>query len=210
MTNTSIDKNNFITTASDFFNELFEPSFNSERGNIEIRTFKPATQNFYGSEMDAAEQAYHLLQRGIDVYFGVNPRIGGAGKKENVHYVSAFHVEVDYGKTGHKKESPCQTYEEALKSIQSFNPEPTIIVHSGGGFHCYWVLSNPVKVSDIGVDILESINKNLSQKLGGDPGTHDISRVLRVPGTFNFKMADNPRPVTLVSNTHRRYDFENF
>ena len=41
------DKNDFITTASDFFNELFEPSFNSERGNIEIRTFKPASQNFY-------------------------------------------------------------------------------------------------------------------------------------------------------------------
>jgi len=210
MTNISIDKNSFILTASDFFNELFEPSFNSERGNIEIRTFKPASQNFYGSEMDAAEQAYHLLQRGIDVYFGVNPRIGGAGKKENVHYVSAFHVEVDYGKTGHKKESPCQTYDEALNSIQSFNPEPTVIIHSGGGFHCYWVLSNPVKVSDIGIDILESINKNLSQKLGGDPGTHDISRVLRVPGTFNFKMAENPRPVTLLSNTHQKYTYEDF
>ena len=74
MNNHIPDKNDFIMMALDFFNELFEPSFNSERGNIEIRTFKPASQNFYGSEMDAAEQAYHLLQRGIDVYFGVNPR----------------------------------------------------------------------------------------------------------------------------------------
>lgn len=134
MTNTSKDKNDFIIMTSDFFNELFEPSFNSECGNIEIRTFKPATQNFYASEMDAAEQAYHFLQRGIDVYFGVNPRVGNAGKKENVHCLSAFHAEVDYGKTGHKKVSPCETYEEALQSIQSFNPEPTVIIHSGGVF----------------------------------------------------------------------------
>jgi len=210
MNNHIPDKNDFIMMALDFFNELFEPSFNSECGNIEIRTFKPATQNFYASEMDAAEQAYHFLQRGIDVYFGVNPRVGNAGKKENVHYLSAFHAEVDYGKTGHKKVSPCETYDEALQSIQSFNPEPTVIVHSGGGFHCYWVLSNPVKVSDIGIDVLEGINKNLSRKLGGDPGTHDISRVLRVPGTLNLKLKDNPRPVTLVLSTHRRYNYENF
>ena len=210
MNNHIPDNDHFILTALDFFNELFEPSFNSGRGNIEIRTFKSGTQNFYGSEMDAAEQAYSLLQRGVDVYFGVNPRIGGAGKKENVHYLSAFHAEIDYGQTGHKKESPHKTYEEALQSIQSFNPEPTVIIHSGGGFHCYWVLCNPVKVSDKGASGLESINKNLSQKLGGDPGTHDISRVLRVPGTFNFKLPDNPRPVTLISNSHRKYNFENF
>jgi len=63
---------------------------------------------------------------------------------------------------------------------------------------------------DIGISTLESINKNLSQKLGGDPGTQDISRVLRVPGTFNFKIPENPRPVTIVSNTHRRYECSDF
>lgn len=210
MSNHIINENQFIVIASGFFNELFEPSFNSECGEIEIRTFKPATQNFYESETEAAEQVYQLFQQGIDVYFGVNPRIGNGGKKENVHYLSAFHVELDYGKTGHKKDSPYQTYEDALNSIQSFNPEPTIVVHSGGGFHCYWVLSNPIKVCETGVEILESINKNLSKRLGGDPGTHDISRVLRVPGTFNFKIVDNPRPVSLISNSHRKYNFKDF
>ncbi len=210
MNNHVTDKNQFITTATDFFNELFEPSFNSECGCIEIRTFKPPTQNFCKSEREAAEVSFNLCNQGIDVYFGVNPRIGNGGKKENVHYLSAFHAEIDYGVIGHKKESPNTTYEEALNIIQTFNPEPTVVIHSGGGFHCYWVLSNPVKVSDIGVDVLESINKSLSQKLGGDPGTHDISRVLRVSGTFNFKIPDNPRPVTLASSSHRKYDYKDF
>ncbi len=197
--------------ASDFFNELFEPAFNSECGDIEIRTFKPSPQqNFYKSEHEAAERAFDLCNRGIDVYFGVNPRTGNAGKKENIQYVSAFHAEIDYGETGHKKDTPHKTYEDALNAIESFNPEPTIIIHSGGGFHCYWVLSNPVKVDAIGCQILESINKNLSEKLGGDRGTQDITRVLRVQGTYNFKIMDNPRPVMLISNSHKKYEYEEF
>ncbi|MDY0045712.1 MAG: phage/plasmid primase, P4 family [Syntrophales bacterium] len=211
MTKLISDKETFITMASDFFNELFEPAFNSECGNIEIRTFKPSPQqNFYTSEHEAAERAFDLCNRGIDVYFGVNPRTGNAGRKENIQYLSAFHAEIDYGATGHKKETPHTTYEEALSAIESFNPEPTIIIHSGGGFHCYWVLSNPVKVDAIGSQILESINKNLSEKLGGDRGTQDISRVLRIPGTFNFKIPDNPREVSLIFNSHKKYKYEDF
>ena len=206
-----INKEGFVTIATDFFNELFEPSFNADCGNIEIRTFKPvATQRFVNSELEAAEVAFDLCNTGIDVYFGVNPRMGNGGKKENVHYLSSFHAEIDYGATGHKKVSACETYEECLETIQSFNPEPTMIVHSGGGFHSYWVLSNPVKVGDVDVHILEGINRTLSERLGGDPGTHDISRVLRVPGTSNFKVRENPRPVTLISNTHRKYDYKDF
>ncbi|MCU0614019.1 MAG: RepB family DNA primase, partial [Desulfobacterales bacterium] len=61
--------------------------------------------------------------------------------------------------------------------------KPTIVNHSGGGFHCYWVLNNPAMVSETGVEPIESVNKALLRHLGGDGGTHDISRVLRVPGT---------------------------
>ena len=201
-------KNDFITTATDFFIELFEPSFNNGCGLIEIRTFKPPMQRFVNSEWEAAEVAFDLCCKGFDVYFGINPRTGNGGKKENIHFISAFHAEIDYGTTGHKKLPLCKTYEECLETIQSFTPEPTISVHSGGGFHCYWVLSNPIRVSDVG--LLEGINKTLSEKLGGDQGTHDISRVLRVPGTFNFKVRENPRPVILISNTHKKYDFKDF
>jgi P4 family phage/plasmid primase-like protien len=208
--NKSIDKNSFINQASNFFNEIFEPAFNSGYGSIEIRTFKPATQSFFGSESEAAEQAYQLCQQGIDVYFGINPRIGNGGKKENVHYVSAFHAEIDYGSLGHKKQSAHGSYEAALNAIQTFHLEPTIITHSGGGFHCYWVLSNPINVSDTGISAIEGINKLLSTSLGGDTGTQDISRVLRVPGTFNFKIPDTPRSISLISNTHQKYAYEDF
>jgi len=204
------DRQEFVTISESFFHELFGPALESDRGAIEIRTFKPLSQQFFRSECDAAAAAYTLLNQGVDVYFGVNPRIGGKGKKENVHYVSAFHAEVDYGDIGHKKESRHKTREEALKAIQEFEPEPTLVVHSGGGFHCYWVLSNPVKVETMGIETLEGINKGISIKIGGDSGTQDISRVLRVPGTLNFKVRDDPRPVTIISCSGRKYVFDDF
>ena len=48
----------FTATATDFFNTLFDPSLQSNRGDIEIRTFpknQPPKQIFCKSEADAAQ-----------------------------------------------------------------------------------------------------------------------------------------------------------
>ena len=215
MTQPTIIKNQqqFITYATDFFHTLFEPSLNASCGEIEIRTFpkkQPPRQFFCQSESHASEISESLCNRGIDVYVGVNPRVGNAGKKQNIHYLAAFHAEVDYGKAGHDKESEYETYEETLATIEKFKMKPTILNHSGGGFHCYWVLVNPVNIAEAGIKNLENINKALLTHLGGDVGTHDITRVLRVPGTFNFKLPDNPREVTNLWIDGPKYSYEDF
>ena len=61
-----------------------------------------------------------------------------------------------------------------------------------------------------GIKLIESVNKALLKHLGGDGGTQDISRVLRVPGTFNFKLPDNPREVTSIWMDGPKYDFDDF
>ena len=205
------DKQKFMDQAIEFFNCLFEAPLSQERGEIEIRVFPNgiAQQHFVKCEESAAEIAYTLCNQGIDVYFGVNPRVDRGGAKDNVHWVSSFHAEIDYGTLGHKKESPHETREGALAAIKAFPMEPSVIVHSGGGYHCYWVLLNPVKVIKVGLDNIEYINKALSASLGGDTAT-DISRLLRVPGTYNLKHPDNPRPVTVESYSGKRYQYEDF
>ena len=207
---TTSNKENLQTVARGFLETLFSKALNQELGEIEIRTFPKGQnpqQHFFSSIDDAIEMAYNLSKSGQDVYFGVNPRKGKGGKKENIQYVVSFHAEIDYGSEGHKKQSSYQTYEEALTAINNFSPKPTIIIHSGGGFHCYFVLTQAVKVEEIGVDVLENINKAICLELGGDIGTHDLSRILRVPGTFNYKLPDNPRKVTVVENSGIEYDF---
>ena len=207
------DKAQFITTAADFLNTIFGEALKQGKGDIEIRTFpkgRPSTQFFCSSPISAAEKAFELCNEGIDVYFGVNPRTGKGGKKENIEWVSTFHAEIDYGTDGHRKKPLYSNYEETLEAINRFEYEPTLIIHSGGGLHCYWVLSSPIHVRETGVVQIEAINKKLSALIGGDSGTQDISRVLRIPGTYNFKLPDNPRPVTLVANSGKTYDLDDF
>jgi len=195
--NTFIDeKEKFIELSTHFFESVFDTALNNAMGEINVRIF-PKNQYpenyFFNNTIEASNKAYDLCNAGIDVYFGVNPRIGKGGKKENVHYVTGFHAEIDYGKDGHKKQSVHETYDDALESIKNYQMKPTLVNHSGGGFHAYWILNKPDKVANVGLEDIELINKSLLSELGGDSGTHDISRVLRVPGTYNFKLANNPQ-----------------
>jgi putative DNA primase/helicase len=138
------NKEEFETTAGNFFDKIFNPVLKNNLGDIEVRIFASGhwpRQYFCQTIKEASEITFNLCNSGIDVYFGVNPRVGKGGKKENVHYVTAFHAEVDYGAAGHKKKPDYETYDEAIKAITKFNPQPTLINLSGGGLHCYWVLT---------------------------------------------------------------------
>ena len=42
----------------------------------------------------------NLCKQGFNVYCGVNPRVDEGGKKENVHYLTSFHADIDYGIKG--------------------------------------------------------------------------------------------------------------
>jgi putative DNA primase/helicase len=214
MINSCIPDNDvFYKVAHRFLDTLFSDVLEHELGQIEIRVFpkaQPPRQYFFSTIDESVKKALELCNFGIDAYFGVNPRIGGRGKKENISCVTTFHVEIDYGEDGHRKKSDYKNYDEAYRAINTFSPSPSLINHSGGGFHCYWVLQTPIEVKKVGVERLENINKSLSLKLGGDQGTQDISRVLRLPGTYNFKLENNPREVTVVKDDGPAYCLDDF
>lgn len=83
----------------------------------------------------------------------------------------------------------------ALTHILRLPAKPTAIIDSGGGWHAYWIFRIPIPITD------NSTSKRLCRLqarwvefVGGDPGAKDLARVLRVPGTLNYKY-DPPRPV---------------
>ena len=163
MSNVQIDRDKFTEQAIPFFNALFSHDLDKGYGDIEIRIFTdPYGKSFFCDSVDkAVRKAYELCANNIDVYFGVNPRIGKKGRKQNIQYLSAFHAELDYGETGHRKASHYKTKDEVLEAVNGFALPPSAVIHSGGGIHCYWILDEPVKVSDTGIEALESINKGL-------------------------------------------------
>jgi hypothetical protein len=120
------------------------------------------------------------------------------GKKVDCLALSALYSDVDYGQDGHRKKNKWQTKGEALAAIQAFPLRPPILVHSGGGFQLYWLLKEPFGLENGDYAQVEAIMKGLTLALGGDVGTQDISRILRLPGTFNMKLAGKPRPVEIV------------
>jgi len=88
--------------------------------------------------------------------------------------------------------------------IRSLDYQPSAIVRSGGGYHCYWFLKQAV----FDIEALSSTLAAWVEFVGADTGAKDITRVLRVPGTWNHKY-NPPRPVELkVWEQARVYEFE--
>lgn len=104
------------------------------------------------------------------------------------------------------------TASEALNAIMKFCadaglPKPTALVGSGGGIHVYWI-SDKVLLPDVWAGYASGL-RALTQKhdLLCDAGcTTDVARVLRIPGTLNYK-TDPPKPVKLLYLAESDYDF---
>lgn len=192
-----------------FFKTLFDPFFKYQTGFIELRQINNESVPqaiFTSSITESIEMAKKLTG---NIYFGVAPRSQKSGKKESIDFITCLWVDVDYGDSGHKKASPFATKEDALEFISQQRQKPSIIVHSGHGLHCYWLLNSLTPVTDFAQ--IENTIKGLIKKFRGDAGTHDISRILRVPGTFNNKDESNPLPVTIIHfDPELRYSLKDF
>lgn len=79
-------------------------------------------------------------------------------------------------------------------------PRPTMMVMTGGGIHVYWLLVRPLEINEW-MEMSYALNEAIRRHgLKCDSQcTIDAARVLRVPGTKNFKY-DPPAAVTLHSN----------
>lgn len=76
------------------------------------------------------------------------------------------------------------THEEQMEKILSSPLEVSAIVKSGHGYHVYWILEGTGKD-----DLLrwEETQKAIAQHFGSDASVHDISRIMRLPGSYHCK-----------------------
>ncbi len=90
-------------------------------------------------------------------------------------------------------------------AIEALEPPPSAVVDSGGGYHCYWLLNEPYSLAtpDARKEIVK-LQAAWVRLMGGDTAAKDLARVLRVPGTKNYKYTP-PRDVAMVELSERRY-----
>lgn len=141
-----------------------------------------------------------------NLYFHVNPaRDVNARKKlkrTDVASVNYLHVDID----PNPGEAADATFRaRALGLLQKFEPEPTVIIFSGGGFQGLWKLDAPLLL-DGSIEKAEDAklyNVDIEKRLGGD-NCHNIDRLMRLPGTMNMpgelkrKKGREPVEATLV------------
>jgi replicative DNA helicase len=91
--------------------------------------------------------------------------------------------------------------------VTTLVPAPSVVVDSGGGYHCYWLLDEPYVLAT--PEIRERARKLQAAwvvLMDGDKQSKDLARVLRVPGTRNLKYTP-PRAVDFVDCAlDRRYN----
>jgi hypothetical protein len=117
-----------------------------------------------------------------DVYVGVALREGGGhGGRTAIGGSHVLYVECDH--------------EHVERSLAGFPHLPTLEVASGTGrhVHLYWSLRSRVTNLEA-----EDANRRLALRLGCDRASVDVARLLRPPGTFNYKH-DEPSPVRLIA-----------
>ena len=165
-------------------------------------------QELVATRAEADALIERFVDAGRNVFFGVAKYATGDNrKKENVLGLKAFWLDVDCGpskaepdpKTGRPDGYVDQT--AAIAALRTFCkavglPAPTL-VNSGGGIHAYWALTEDVSRRDW-EPVAERFKEVCrTQNLYVDNAVFEVARVLRVPGTFNFKEAE-PRPVEIL------------
>jgi len=133
-------------------------------------------------------------------------------KSHQVTGIGCIHADIDFGKKGHKRENLPPNIKEAMKMATCI-AIPTYLISSGNGFHALFLFKEFLtKKEDIkrawDLQKLLQITINAYSKYDLDM-THDLARVLRVPGSFNMKESGNPKPCHVQhDNSHIRYTLD--
>ncbi len=131
-----------------------------------------------------------------DTYFGVHPSSISKGPRERTEIADIQAINCLYADIDSKDHEDSK--ELTAAHVKVLDPQPSVIVDSGGGYHCYWLLTDPFMLDTaLKTDIASSIQRQWVRYVGGDIAVHDLARILRLPDTLNYKY-DPPREVTIV------------
>ena len=118
------------------------------------------------------------------------------GRSEDVEVLTVLYADLD-GKDADPQnpENGKDYLMGRLKALERTEFSPTLLVDSGGGYHCYWSLNTPV---DLGT--WNTLEQLVYLGIFGDwvkgqkayASAHDRRRLLRLPGSTNWKPQYGP------------------
>jgi putative DNA primase/helicase len=162
----------------------------------------------------ARAQEWYIAQP-AGIYFRVTalPVGGMQGKRGTADDSIALPflwADLDYGTVGHKPAPgglPLPADEEAARQVIAALPTPSLIVHSGGGLYPIWRFKRPVYLDQTNRDEAKVRSQHWQEIIKANAarrgwhygsGVGDLARVLRLPGSVNRKVLDQPRPCRVI------------
>ena len=144
--------------------------FKSDLGKVALISLKDT-----GSEPPVCVQKIESVEDHVNYYFTpnlVSPEYNRPKPPQKDHIVAltCFHADVD----------------RIDENVLAFEPKPSVVVHSGGGYHMYWLFKSPVPATPEAVETVESVNSYIANALAGDPQSINVNRFLRLPGSVNW------------------------
>ena len=147
--------------------------------------------------LDTLQRLSNTNQMGWGAYFAVGLRKPGLsrwkrGGAAEVVALPAFYTDID------------DPTEATLMKLRGARLPPSMIVHSGGGYHAYWLLDEPTRDLHLARQVLQG----LARTFGGDGLSPAQS--LRLPGTVNHKPERSGAVCHLVESSDRHYHLLDF
>ena len=186
-----------------FFQSFFRDCY--QEAYINFR-FIQKDETVIGNKFMPISKLNHIprvLERYEDInsYFGIATRGNGFGGKDGIVEIPYVWVDID------RKDFAPEDWEKLIQKIKEFRFLPTWVIDSGGGFHIYWRLKDPLGDKDI--QKVEDVLRRLAHHFGGDPKSAEAAHLLRVPFTQNAKY-DPPRAVSIAESNETAYDISDF
>lgn len=161
--------------------------------------------------------AQRLSQQHRDVYFSTCPARKAPEtnadmfrvRRQDVACIPAYFMDVDTSADEAKagKRIPADV-PQAVEALMSLPCPPSALVQSGHGLHAYWLLDQPVPPSD--APALRAFADAVAAATGYtglDTHASEPARILRIPGTMNYKHGDMLPVRLLDEGTGERYAF---
>ena len=166
-----------------------------------------AWQRLVETREEADDVIQDYLDGERDVYFGCAKYETGENRKaSNAKYFRSVWIDIDCGPTKGvpNEKGRVEGYldqETGIAELRRFCstiglPKP-ILVNSGRGVHAYWPLTETIDKEQWWPLALRLKELCEIHSLIVDPAVFDVARVLRVPGTLNYKDTP-PKPVEVL------------
>ena len=179
-------------------------------------------RTFGAVDADLLEHESHEIYMGVGLAPANGVRLTSRTrvKEQDVAGIAGLWADVDVGHPVHAKAAQLPPdRERAIEVLNRLPIQPTILIDTGHGLHVWWLFQRPWLFSgpaefDLARRTIQWWQKTM-RDLFSEQGwtidaTHDLSRVMRLPGTCNGKDPHDRRPVEVVRNTEERYDRQMF